>query len=152
MVCVPGSLTEVWFEYRVLCWRNTASLCSFPVWICFYDRFALANHGVDELIVHWENVAKNVLCRKEIKKNERNLFEASLHALTISLCKKRMQTSTEKSFKAKQWGLGMAKKGLKLVGDVQCSAIIIAHQSELGIQKCTALDATNLFQSFFRHP
>ena len=51
-------------------------------------------------------------------------FEASLHALTISLCKKRMQTSMEKSSKEKQWGLGMAKKGLKQVGDVQCNALL----------------------------
>ena len=29
-----------------------------------------------------------------------------------------------KSFKEKQWGLGMAKKGLKQVGDVQCSALL----------------------------
>ena len=61
---------------------------------------------------------------KEIKINENNLFEASLHALTISLCKQRIQTSMEKGFKEKQWGLGMAKKGLKQVGDIQCSALL----------------------------
>ena len=33
-------------------------------------------------------------------------------------------TNMEKSFKEKQWGLGMVKKGLKQVGDIQCSALL----------------------------
>ena len=51
------------------------------------------------------------------------------------------------------------KKGLKQDADVQRGALLlanwytnIAHQSELGIQKCTALDVSILLRSFLAIP
>ena len=70
-----------------------------------------------------EKKIKEVLCRKEIKIDESNLFEAS-HALPISVCKKECKQVLKKALKRKRVGIiGMAKKGLKKVGDVQFSAL-----------------------------
>ena len=71
-------------------------------------------------------------------------------------------TGNEKSFKEKRYNFGCHKQ-LKQVSDIQCSVLLhpyfglmcsvgitcpVAHQTVIRMQKYTALDLRNLFQSF----
>ena len=58
-----------------------------------------------------------------MKINERNLFQAGLHALTISLCKKECKQVWKKVLR-KTVPIRDGEKGLKQVADVQCSALL----------------------------